>query len=156
METVNKTISTQQLIPFMQELLSQGKNVSFTVTGNSMAPFLVGLRDSAVVCPVKSPLKKGDIVFYRRRNGDYVMHRIYRIKNDKYYTVGDAQTEVEGPLDEEQIFGVINEEIRKGKKVKNGDPLWNLFKFIWLALRPVRRSILRLYGLLKGIKRRIS
>lgn len=152
METVSKTISTQKLIPFMQELLSQGKNVAFTVTGGSMSPFLADLRDSAVVSPVKFPLEKGDIVFYRRRNGDYVMHRICRIKDGKYYMVGDAQTEVEGPLDEEQIFGVINEVTRKGKKVKKGDPLWNLFKSVWLTLRPVRRVILKLYGLISKLR----
>lgn len=149
METVNKTISTQKLIPFMQELLSEGKNVVFTVKGGSMVPFLGDSRDSAVVSPIKSPLKKGDIVFYRRRNGDYVMHRIYRIKSDKYYMVGDAQTEIEGPLDREQIFGVINEVVRKGKKIKNGDPFWNFFKYVWLFLRPFRRMILRIYWIFR-------
>lgn len=149
METVNKTISTQKLIPFMQELLSEGKNVVFTVKGGSMVPFLGDIRDSAVVSPIKSPLEKGDIVFYRRRNGDYVMHRIYRIKGGKYYMVGDAQTEIEGPLDREQIFGVINEVVRKGKKIKNGDPFWNFFKYVWLFLRPFRRMILRIYGIFR-------
>lgn len=146
---MSKTVSTQKLIPFMQELLSQGKNVSFTVTGGSMIPFLGDSRDEAIVGPVKLPLKRGDIVFYRRRNGDYVMHRIYRIKNGKYYMVGDAQTEIEGPLDEEQIFGIINEVVRKGKKIKNGDPFWNFFKYVWLILRPFRRIILKVWGIFR-------
>lgn len=90
-----RKLSTHQLIPVMKELLAQGKNVTFKVTGGSMVPFLVGLRDLAVVSPVTEPLKKGDIVFYQRSNGDYVMHRICKIKNGEYYMVGDAQMQIE-------------------------------------------------------------
>lgn len=146
---VRRKLSTHQLIPIMKDLLAQGKNITFKVTGGSMVPFLVGLRDSAVVSPITAPLKKGDIVFYQRENGDYVMHRICKIKNNEYFMVGDAQTEIEGPLKEEQIFGVINTVIRKGKEVKKGQPFWNLFRFVWLWLRPTRRIILKLYSLIK-------
>lgn len=145
---VRRKLSTHQLIPVMKELLAQGKSVTFKVTGGSMVPFLVGLRDLAVVSPVTEPLKKGDIVFYQRSNGDYVMHRICKIKNGEYYMVGDAQTEIEGPLKREQIFGVINTVIRKGEEVKNGETLWNLFKYLWLWFRPVRRIVLKIYGFL--------
>ena len=32
-------------------------------------------------------LKKGDMVFFQRSNGQYVMHRICKVKQGKYYFV---------------------------------------------------------------------
>ena len=39
------------------------------------------------------------LVFFKRRNGQYIMHRIHHVKPDGYYIVGDAQCMIEGPVD---------------------------------------------------------
>ena len=44
-----------------------------------------------------------------------VMHRIYNVKNEEYYLIGDAQTVIEGPIQREQIFAIIIKVKRKGK-----------------------------------------
>lgn len=44
-----------------------------------------------------------------------MLHRIHHIKNGKYYMVGDNQTEIEGPLEPEQIKGKMTAFIKNGK-----------------------------------------
>jgi hypothetical protein len=44
------------------------------------------------------PPKKYDVIFYRRENGQYVLHRIIKIKKDGYVCRGDNQTAKEYPV----------------------------------------------------------
>lgn len=66
-------------------------------------------------------LQKGDIVFFRRKSGQFVMHRIWKIRPEGYYIVGDAQTQIEGPVKREQIFALITKVRRKEKWLEPGD-----------------------------------
>ena len=45
-----KIVDIYTYMPVLQELLSQGKEVSITITGNSMSPFLVHGRDKIMIC----------------------------------------------------------------------------------------------------------
>ena len=61
-------------------------------------------------------MKRGDMAFFRLRNGAYVMHRICRVDGEgRYYLVGDEQTVIEGPILPEQVFGVVTQVFRKGR-----------------------------------------
>lgn len=54
------------------------------------------------------------MAFFRRANGQYVMHRVLRAeKSGALYLVGDAQQEVEGPIAPQQVFAVVTEVCRK-------------------------------------------
>lgn len=89
------------------------------------------------------------MVFYQRENGQFVMHRIWKKKSDGYYMIGDAQTEIEGPLREDQIFAFITKVQRKGKWIRPGDFWWEFFEHIWLCIIPLRRILMFLYGKIK-------
>lgn len=53
------------------------------------------------------------------------MHRVHHIdKNGMLYMVGDAQTEIEGPLDPDCVFAIIIKVKRKGKWIQPGDFWW--------------------------------
>lgn len=142
-----KAINTRLYIDTLRELTEAGKEVSLIVAGSSMAPFLVHHRDTIYFSKPDSPLKRGDMVFYQRTDGQYVMHRIYKIKGKEFYMIGDAQTEIEGPLDEKQIFARITKIRRKGKWIQPGDFWWWFFAKVWLRLVPVRPFIIKMYGL---------
>ena len=142
-----KAINTRLYIDTLRELTDAGKEVSLIVAGSSMAPFLVHHRDTIYFCKPDSSLKKGDMVFYQRTDGQYVMHRIYKIKGKEFYMVGDAQTEIEGPLNEKQIFARVTKVRRKGKLIQPGDFWWWFFAKVWLNLVPVRPLIIIIYGL---------
>ena len=72
-----------------------------------MSPFLIHERDYVYFQKPDRSLKSGDIVFFQRKTGQYIMHRIWKIKPEGLYIVGDAQTVIEGPVAEEQVFAVI-------------------------------------------------
>ena len=142
-----RVIDTCAYIDMLRELTDAGKEVSLIVAGSSMAPFLVHHRDTIYFSKPDSTLKRGDMVFYQRADGQYVMHRIYKIKGKEFYMIGDAQTEIEGPLDEKQIFARITKIRRKGKWIQPGDFWWWFFAKVWLRLVPVRPFIIKMYGL---------
>lgn len=59
-----------------------------------MLPTIVDGRDS-VMLTAPTDLKKMDIVFYQRSNGQYVLHRIVAVKKNSFDMCGDNQTAVE-------------------------------------------------------------
>ena len=145
-----KQVDTREYVSVLRGIAEEGKVVSMLIAGSSMAPFLCHNRDYIYFTKPERELRRGDMVFYQRDNGQYVMHRIYRVKPDGYYMVGDAQTQIEGPLRREQIFAVITQVKRAGKMIRPGDFWWEFFEHIWIRIVPARRIVTALYGMLWG------
>lgn len=139
-------VDTYYYLTVVKELLKQDKQVSLAIKGNSMAPFLINNRDCIYLEKSKRVLKRGDFVLYQRIGGQYVTHRIIRIDGNKYYTAGDNQIVIEGPIYQEQIFGIVTKVKRKEKWLKAGDFYWEFFEHIWPYLFPWRKEILSLYN----------
>lgn len=139
-------VDTRAYVSILRELTEAGKEVSLKIAGNSMSPFLVHDRDYILFKKPERPLKKGDMVFYQRVDGSFVMHRLVRVKKDGYYMVGDAQTYIEGPLKREQIFARITQVKRKGVVIGPGNFWWEFFEHVWIRVVPLRPFFLRLYG----------
>lgn len=143
-----RVVDADTYMPVLKELLSQGKEVPLMITGNSMSPFLVHERDEILISPPDGVWKKGDIAFFQRKNGKYVMHRILKVtlEGDCFF-VGDGQTWIEGPIKPEQIFGKITSVKRKGKWIGPGNFWWEFFEHIWLNMIPMRPFLGKLYGI---------
>lgn len=58
-----------------------------------------------------------------------------------YYIVGDAQTQIEGPVKREQIFALITKVRRKEKWLEPGDFWWEFFEHVWLHMISLRRGL---------------
>lgn len=150
---MTRMVDTREYLDVLRGLTEEGKEVSLLISGSSMAPFLIHGRDSVYFRKPDRELKKGDIVFFQRESGRYVMHRICRVKKDGYYLVGDGQTEVEGPIRKEQIFGLIYCVKRKGRKIQPGDFWWEFFAHVWLLFRPIRPALTGVYSFFRHICR---
>ena len=146
-----KIVDTYEYVTMLKELTEEGREVSMLISGSSMSPFLGDKRDTICFRKPTGELRKGDMVFYQRQSGQYVMHRICRIKDGKYYIVGDAQQEIEGPVDRDQIFAVITKVQRKGKWIGPENFWWKFFAGPWIWLLPWRYKIVRLYGKLRSV-----
>ncbi len=146
-------VSTELLLPFMKEMLSEGKTVRLTVTGNSMLPLLRNRTDSVfLVAPKK--IKKYDIVFFERDNGEAILHRIVGKRKDGYVIVGDNQLVLEACIRPEQILGVVTAFTRSGRTFSVNKWWCRLYGAVWGFLRPVRRPLLPLiFRLIQGVKR---
>lgn len=141
-----RTVDTNTYVSVLKELVEEGKEVQLLIAGNSMAPFLVHQRDSIYFEKPTKELRRGDMVFYKRSSGQYIMHRIYKVNSDGYYMLGDAQTAVEGPLKEEQIFAVVTKVKRKGKWIGPENFWWKFYARVWIKVLPLRRILMRVYG----------
>lgn len=144
-----KIVDTEELVSMLRGLTEEGHEVSMQITGNSMSPFLQNGRDKICFRKPEKPLKKGDMVFFQRETGQYVMHRICKKKQEGFYLVGDGQIQTEGPVRPEQIFAVITKVQRKGKWIGPGSFWWEFFAHIWLRVIPLRRMMMSCYGKVK-------
>ena len=149
-----KFVDTREYVDVLRELTEQGKEVSMLVSGSSMTPFLGNQRDYIYFKKPDRPLRRGDMVFYQRPTGQYVMHRIWKARPEGYYIVGDAQTEIEGPVSEGQIFAIITKVQRKGKWITSGDFWWEFFEKVWIRMVPVRPVVRKLYEVVYKLKRK--
>ena len=155
MRDKKRIVGVETYMPVLCELLAQGKEVSLTITGNSMAPFMAHGRDEIMISPPDGCWKKGDMGFFRRINGQYVMHRVCRVDDaGNCFFVGDAQQSIEGPVRPEQIFGKITKVKRKGKWIGPGDFWWEFFEHVWINIIPLRPICRKIYGILWKIKKK--
>ena len=141
-----KIVNTREYVSALRELVGNGEEVCLPVAGWSMSPFLAHERDVICFSKPAEDLKKGDMVFYQRGSGQYVMHRICKVKKEGYYLVGDAQQEIEGPIERERIFAVVIRVRRKGEWIGPENFWWKFFAVAWIRVIPLRRFIMRIYS----------
>ncbi len=139
-----QTIDTRTYVSALRELVREGNDVSLLISGSSMAPFIIHNRDTILFGPISRPLRRGDMVFYERPSGQFVMHRIRHVKPEGLYLIGDGQTETEGPLDESRVFAIVKQVCRKGKWIGPKHPWWMFFSTIWLWIIPLRPWVVRI------------
>lgn len=139
-----REVDTRAYLTLLREVVEQGKEVTLLISGSSMSPFLVHRRDSVFLSPPGRPLRKGDVVCYERPDGQFVVHRIYRVRKEGIYLTGDAQTEIEGPLEPSRVFALVTSVRRNGKWIGPNDVRWLFFERIWINVVSFRPALLRL------------
>jgi hypothetical protein len=134
------------------ELLKTGAKIPLVVTGSSMMPFLRHKKDTVwLIRPEK--LRRGQILFFRRRDGSLILHRIRRIFSDGTMLVnGDAQNWCE-KVWPEQAAAVVCAVTRNGKTRNADNILWKIRDLLWYPTRPVRPALFRIYGGLRKLFR---
>lgn len=148
----NIVVDTEMFLEDMCRLVKEGRQVVIPVSGGSMSPFLIGGRDCiSLKKPLPKDLKKGKIALFRRISGQFVLHRIYSVKKGKYYFIGDAQDDIEGPIMMEQIEAVEDQVMRKGKWIANVSPEALFFRYVWIRIIFARKYIVMAYRRIKKL-----
>ena len=147
-------IDLKEMLPSMQQTLSSGGEVSFTVAGNSMRPFLVHQRDTVTL---KKPeaLKKYDVVLFSRPDGNLVLHRIISEKNDTFLIRGD-NCYYDEYVKSDNIIAVARNFIKKGKRIDVSNFGYKVYCFlhcnavcfffrktIWARVKSLARKIFK-------------
>lgn len=140
-----RKVDTAVLLEEYRTLLETVDQLPLLISGNSMSPFLIHGRDTVYLTKVSRPLRRGDIVLYRRTNGAYILHRICAVEGDTFSILGDAQTQIETGVARAQIFAVVCAAVRKGQRQEPGCFWWDFFAGPWLRLIPLRPVLLRAY-----------
>ena len=146
MEPELRVEEPQVLMPKLLALLEETGSVPLVISGSSMTPFLVHRRDTVYLSKVCRPLKRGDMILFRRDSGDYILHRILRAEKGVYTLVGDAQNWME-PVREDQVLAIVTAVRRKGKLLTEGSFWWMFFEKIWIRMIPLRYPVMKLYAL---------
>ena len=141
-----RELDPQVLMPALLALLEETETVPLVISGSSMTPFLVHGRDTVYLSKVTAPLKRGDMILYRRDSGAYILHRIFRAEGDTYTLVGDAQTMLEPGIRADQVLAVVTAVRRKGKLLKQGSFWWNFFEKVWIRMIPLRPAARAVYS----------
>lgn len=136
--------SMEQLMPIICECLSDGKSVTIYPRGVSMLPMIRQGIDSVTLSPIKRPLRKYDIILYRRDDGRYVLHRVVKLSRDinKGYTcIGDAQFSYETGVARDSIIAVVASFKRDEKNYSVNSFLYKTYCRFWHFSRPIRRLL---------------
>lgn len=136
-----KKISLEQLYPAIKETLDNGGNVEIPITGTSMLPLLVWGRDSVEISQ-NNKINIGDIIFYRRVDGSFVLHRIIGKDSGGFILCGDNQWIKEYGITEKNIVGVVKTIRRNGKNIDINNTLYKLYSKIWIKIFHFRKYIL--------------
>lgn len=135
---------------FMQEVRRQfsdggKKSVTFVVRGISMHPFIQSERDKVILAPPRKP-KIGDIVLAEVRKETYALHRVIKIENGIYTMRGDGNPLwMKEKFSEQDIVGVADAFIIKGKLVPTDSRRWRNCSRLWKMATPMRRILLAIY-----------
>ncbi len=150
-----KKIALADIYPAIKEQLESGGKVTIPITGTSMLPLLVQGRDYVVLKSCKKA-EINDIIFYRRDNGAFVLHRIIGNDENGYILCGDNQWVKEYGIKDHNIIGVVTEINRKGKTFSIDDKKYIKYCKRWLKLLPIRKPIIKILAIFRAIKRKMS
>lgn len=139
----------------LEQELRAGNNCVSTTVGTSMYPMLRNRRDTVIIEPVRHELRRYDLPLYKRPNGQYVLHRILRVKEDGYVICGDHCWQKEDPVPKEWILGVVTGFYRDNTYISVKNPLYQAYVHIWCDFFWMRSLILRTRARVGGVKRRI-
>ena len=147
------TLPPEVLLEEYRRILAEEPEVEalpLVISGSSMTPFLVHGRDTVYLSRLERPARRGDMLLYQRTNGQYVLHRVWKAEKDGTFTmVGDAQTELEPGIRENQIIAIVTSVVRKGKPMAPGGFWWEFFEKVWIRMVPLRPLFWWVYSRLR-------
>ena len=138
---------------FEEQLAKNGKLI-YTNKGDSMMPLIRQDRDLLVIKPVHGRLKKYDVPLYKRDSGQYVLHRILKVRRNDYVICGDNRFIKEYGIRDRHIIGVLSAVIRDGKEVSVNDMKYKLYVHLWCDFFPIRAFIVHVVNKLKRMARK--
>ncbi len=137
---------------FEEELEKHGKLI-YTNVGDSMMPLLRERRDLLIIERPTGRLKKYDVPLYKRDSGQYVLHRIIKVREADYVICGDNRCSREYGITDRHIIGVLTGFVRDGKTYSVNDPGYRMYVRVWCGLFYPRMVVLKVKSLLRRMKK---
>ena len=143
MSAEKKNIPNEEFFSAVRQTLEEGKDVDFTVTGNSMWPLLKHGRDRVVLRKTEI-VKKGDVVLFEALPSKYMLHRVTQISEDNFETTGDCNSFRDGRFPKSCVIGKAVRIIRKEKSYSIESFLIKIYSALWMRLFVFRKPALKL------------
>lgn len=133
-------LSLKDAAPVIEETLLSGGRVKLIAAGRSMEPVIVNGQDVVIIVKAQNPLKKDDIVLFKRNNGNLVLHRIIALDDNRVTLRGDSQWTTE-TVDKSRVMGILEAIERNGKIIPAESIYFKKYNVILPAVRWNRRII---------------
>lgn len=154
MEVNKRSISNAVLMPEIRKLISERHTVTLPLKGNSMRPYLVHMRDKALL-EKATELNVGDVILAEVSPQHYVLHRlvgISRHNDNEPLTLtlrGDGNYATE-TCTSDNVIAKATAFYRKGRdKAERTDSLkYKLYSSFWMRTLMFRRYFLKLHDIL--------
>ena len=140
----------------LEDYLREHGSLLYWNRGASMRPLIRQERDHFIIeTPGEGRRRLNDVVLYKRANGQYVLHRIRRVRLHDYGLRGDNTYEMEYGITDAQILGVMTALSRDGGRMIPASALrFRLYAHFWNAIYPFRFLIAKFRHLRARLKRR--
>ncbi|MBQ6169926.1 MAG: S24/S26 family peptidase [Ruminococcus sp.] len=136
---------------FEEEIEKNGRLV-YTNVGDSMRPLIRQGRDLLIIEKPQGRLKKYDVPLYKRDSGQYVLHRILKVRDSDYVICGDNRWTKEYGITDRHIIGVLTAVVRDGREMPVTDKRYRAYVHLWCGLFPVRAFILKVRALPRWLR----
>ncbi|MDO5544502.1 MAG: S24/S26 family peptidase [Eubacteriales bacterium] len=143
---MNEPIQLSDYEELIREVLASGGEFRLYPHGISMLPLLRQGRDSVSLRQVDSPIRKGDILFYQRPDGSFVLHRVRAVTPNGLTMIGDNQNLPERGVSPDWVIGRVTRIFRDDKEVICDGFGYRLYQKLW-QFTILRGLLLKLYHL---------
>lgn len=141
---MNEPIRLRDYESLIREVLASGGEFRLYPHGISMLPLLRQGRDSVSLRRVDGPIRKGDILFYQRPDGSFVLHRVRAMTPEGLTMMGDNQTLPEPGVSPDWVIGRVTRIFRDDKEVICDGQRYRWYLRLW-QLTILRGLLLKLY-----------
>ena len=117
----NEKFKLADFEPLIREVVESGGEFTMKTHGISMKPMLSDGKDSVVLVRVPEEIKLGDVIFYKRDNGQYVLHRVVGKRADGYVLRGDNQIINEYGVKKEAVIAIVKAYIKNSERIETDD-----------------------------------
>lgn len=132
----------------LEAYLDANGELVYSNLGTSMLPLLRQGRDLVIIEKKTSPgCRPGDVVLYKRKSGQLVLHRIVGKDESGYILLGDNRAVKEHGVHEESISGIMKGFVRNGKTRLVSSLSYKLYTFFILHSLALRKPFIKLYGI---------
>ena len=107
--------------------------------GDSMRPLIRRKSDIVSIVPLSRPLLRGDVVLFEHPTGRYVVHRIYRMRDDSVQTLGDHCWNPDPWMPQSCVLGLVTQFERDGRTLALDSDYARRIGRIWMKVLPLRR-----------------
>lgn len=154
LELMPPEISAPDTFGLFEDILNSGLSLKVKVTGRSMAPFLWGgeiLTIRKVPC---SSLQRGDLIFFKNRQGFPILHRIItkrQVTNCMitFQTKGDALTAFDEPVQDNEILGKVCKIEYGSRRINIETKMWSKINYLAAVINLFES---KLYSALRAFK----
>ena len=139
-----------------EDVIERDGRLVYTNVGDSMRPLIRQDRDILIIEKPKGRLKKYDVPLYKRDSGQYVLHRVLKVRDSDYVICGDNRYSKEYGITDRHIIGVLTAVVRDGKEIPITDLRYRLYVHLWCDFFSIRAFIFKAKHFPKWLKRKLK